>query len=55
MQVVVGVLMAGPPRAVCPCWVLEIRWVLCLADVLGPLLRGGEPLQAAAHLLGEDH
>lgn len=25
------------------------------ADVLGSLLRGGEPLQDAAHLLGEDH
>lgn len=24
-------------------------------DVLGPLLRGGEPLQDAAHLLWEDH
>lgn len=32
-----------------------LKRLLTPADVLGPVLRGGEPLQDAAHLLGEDH
>ena len=39
----------------CPCRIPEVSSVLSFVDVLRPLLRGGEPLQAAAHLLRENH
>lgn len=53
-----GAAVPGPCRlgirAPLPAMFWESAWALCFADILWPLLRGNQPLQATAHLLGEN-